>query len=246
MGDTNVEMPVKLPSQGVTHLLFNIWKHELEDNLAKDSRFAVFLTGGVYSSWESYEENPDRISSPAGDDERSHLDARRAQLCTFLNIVANACDRSHCSAIMLHSTSLQWIFSKLQEEYNIQDMHFLNLFNLEYPPEISAFDFYNQYRKLVIACLKKKGDIIKWQSSKVLEADEELSPTFEDMILAVALTLFDTRLPGLIKDNDHFQIGENESLMDYKTDILNKVPILLTKTENDLVEVNCDVDQFAR
>ncbi len=248
MGPINITTHRKLPGKGVTNLIFNIWKDELEENLAKECHMAVFLPNGIYSTWESYAKNPDRIKKTARVDKKVHLDARRYQLQTFLKIVADACDSSHNRDIISHSTSLQWIYNKLQEEYNIQEkeMHILNLFNLGCPPEISALDFYKHYRQMVIASLKKKGDIVKWQSSKVLRANEELSPTFEDMILAFALSLIDPRLPGLVKDNYSFIIGEKESVMDHKTDILKQVPILLTKTENDLVEVNCDVDQFAR
>jgi len=249
MDPIKITIPRKLTGKGVTHFLFNIWRDELESILAKDSHMAVFLPNGVYSTWESYAKNPDRIKKAAGDDKKGHLAARRYQLRAFLNIVADACDSSHNRDIILNSTSLQWIYNRLQEEYNIQEnkMHFLNLFNLCCPPEISALDFYNHYRKLVIASLKKKGDTIKWQTSKVLKANEALSPTFEEMILAFALSLIDPRLPGLVKDNYNFIIGEKESVMDHKMDILNKVPILLTKTEEDLlVEVNCDIDQLAR
>ena len=240
-------MPRKLPGKGVTNLLFNIWRDELEESLARESHLAVFLTNGIYSTWESHTKNPDRIKFPEEEDQRGQLDARRAELCTFLDIVAEACDSSHNRDIILHSTSLQWIYKKLQKEYNIQDMHFLDLFHLQCPPEISASDFYNHCRKMVVASLKKKGDTIKWQSSIVLEADEELSPTFEDVILAFALSLIDNRLPGLVKDCYNNLIRGKVCLMDHKIDILKKVPVLLTKTENVfLTEFSSDEHQLTR
>jgi len=124
--------------------------------------------------------------------------------------------------------------SILGEDYNISQngSDFFDLFELQYLPGSSVIDFYNQYRNLVIANLKKQGDIIIWQNSKVLEEDEELSPTFEDMILANVLILIDSRLPGRVKENYHPLIGRTKSLMDYRTDILIQVPTFLTKIED--------------
>ena len=45
-----------------------------------------------------------------------------------------------------------------------QREHFFNLFDLEYESGTSVLDFYNQYRNLFVASLKKKGDNVNWQS----------------------------------------------------------------------------------
>jgi hypothetical protein len=132
--------------------------------------------------------------------------------------------------------------SNQDEDFNTQksEVHFFDLFDLEYQPGTSALDFYNQYRNLVIANLKKRGDIIVWQNNKILNADEELSPTFEDMILANVLFLFDTRLPARVRENYHHLIGRTKSLMDYRTDILIQVPTFLTKIEDEFPTIFCD------
>jgi hypothetical protein len=44
------------------------------------------------------------------------------------------------------------------------DMHFFNLCDLQYRREESAARFYHHYRCLVVASLKKMGDIIVWQA----------------------------------------------------------------------------------
>jgi len=169
------------------------------------------------------------------------------ELGTFLDIISKSCDISHYHDIVQNSTSLQWIYSKLAQYYNIFDKEInhniyenefsvLDLFDLHYQHGMSYVDFYNKYRDLVITNLKKKGDIIIWKNSKVLEADEELTPTFEDMILANVLFLIDTRLPGFVKDNYHHLVGKKMSLMDYTTDILIQVPTFLTKSEPGLYD----------
>ena len=66
--------------------------------------------------------------------------------------------------------------------------------------------FYNEYRNLIIANLKKRGDEIRWQNER-LARDEKLSPTFEDLILVTVLSLIDARLPLHIHDHYHHHIG---------------------------------------
>jgi hypothetical protein len=85
---------------------------------------------------------------------------------------------------------------------------------------------------MIIASLKKKGNIILWQNSKVLEEDEQLSPTFEELILTVVLLIIDSRLPGHIKDEYMHLIGKSESIMDFKTEILAEVTAFVTAKES--------------
>jgi hypothetical protein len=114
---------------------------------------------------------------------------------------------------------------KINEGFDVEQRRIsVNLSDLQFQADACAMTFYEQYRNLIIAQMKKKGDIIKWQNNRVLLEDEELSPTFEELILDRVLGLIDTRLPGYVWC--HF-IEQSESLMDYKNDILNKVPTFL-------------------
>jgi len=90
---------------------------------------------------------------------------------------------------------------KQNEDYSIQDkkMHLTDLLDLQYHPEFSAVDFYAEFRNCVLASLKKKGDIIKWQNSKVLDEDEQLSPTFEELILINVLSLITTDCQDMLE-----------------------------------------------
>ena len=246
METIKISPPNKLPNKNLSVALFRVWKEELEVYLAQDSGLAVFMTNGAYSTWEPAAVYSDRIRKPEGTDRNVRLEARRIELSAFLNIVGKSCDIIHYNDIIQNSTSLQWIYSKLGKYYktceekeishNIQEkgINFFDLFDLHYQYGMSYVDFYNKYRDLVITNLKKKGDIIIWRNNKVLDADEDLSPTFEDMILANVLFLIDTRLPGFVKDNYHYLVGKKMSLMDYRTDILDRVPTFLTKTEPGL------------
>jgi len=118
------------------------------------------------------------------------------------------------------------------DEYEDQEKgeHFFNLLDLEYQKGTSILDFYCQYRNLFISSLKKKGDTIYWQN-RVLTEDEELSPTFEDLIFANLLFLIDIRLPGCVRAHYQHLIGKPKSLMDYKNDILAEAPSFLREIE---------------
>jgi hypothetical protein len=120
--------------------------------------------------------------------------------------------------------------------------HFRQMLGLKYEKEASAEGFYNLYRNLVIASLKKKGDIIMWQNNKVLTEDEQLSPTFEEMILTAVLGLIDTRLPEHIMDHYYDSLGSTKSMMDYKSDILAGVPVFLKEIEDSTAASAVDAD----
>ncbi len=232
--------PEKLPATGVTDLTFDIWSQELKIYILQDDRLAVFLPRGAYSEWGPGDDNPDRIPEVRGGDAEAQLPVRRRELCAFLSIVAKSCHMQHYNVIMRHSTSLTWIFQRLREDYDIQQkgIHFFNLLDLKYTPGEPAAGFYNNYRNLLIANLRKAGDTIAWQNNTVLEEDEKLSPTTEDLVLANVLALIDSRLPGHVKEHYHHLIGKTKSLMDFKADILVKIPTFLAemdKTHNGTV-----------
>ena len=125
-------------------------------------------------------------------------------------------------------------------ESNIQktEVDIFDVFDLQYQPGADPFDFYNEYRKLIIANLMKKGDVILWQESRLLDADEEISPTFEIMILANVLGLIDTRLTGLVREKYRPLIGRTKSLMDYRMDILGEIFSSLSQMEDNKYKSN--------
>jgi hypothetical protein len=125
-------------------------------------------------------------------------------------------------------------------------LQFRPLLALKYRQHANGDKFYNQYRNLVIANLKKKGDTIMWQNNKVLTEDEQLSPTFEEMILVSVLGLIDIRLPEHVLDHYDHSMGGTQSMMDYKTDILVKLPIFLMEIEGNAAAPPVNADQTER
>ncbi len=124
----------------------------------------------------------------------------------------------------------------LDEESEVQEKeeNIFNLYDLEYHPGTSVVNFYHQYRNLFVGSLRKKGDTVKWQNNRVLTEDEQLTPTSEDLILANVLELVDMRLPLLVsKHYEHLLTGKPQSLMDYKNEILARVPAFLREIDGE-------------
>jgi hypothetical protein len=87
-----------------------------------------------------------------------------------------------------------------------------------------------------------------WQDNTIMTEDEQLSPTFEEMILATVLGLVDGRLPRHVRDRYLHLIGRKRSLMDYLAEILDRVPLFLAELENGFTAAanKGDLDQHAR
>ena len=143
MAPIKIYPPNQLPEKGVTDMLFQVWMEELEVYLGQDENLAAFMTGGTYATWEAMEANPNRIARIARGEDENQLPVRRRQLRTFLSIVAKACDINHYNVITRHSTSLQWIYAKLREDYDIQQkgIHFFNLLDLHYKEGVNVAGF---------------------------------------------------------------------------------------------------------
>jgi hypothetical protein len=137
---------------------------------------------------------------------------------------------------------------KLSEDdvHQQKEINFFNLHELTYRPGTSVPDFYNQYRNLISAVLRKKDDIVIWQNDRVLLEDEELSPTFEEMILINVLHLIHRQLPGHVRDYYQHLSGKSKWLMDNKSDIFVKIPTFLSEVEGEACYISESDVKFER
>ena len=150
MPQIKIHPPKQLPEHAISQQEFEDWQNELEICVGQDENIARFMSDGRYHEWQSQEENPQRIQNvhdrdpdcPAADaqnraDVMAELLAKRRQLCTFIGEVAKAASKNMYVAIVRHSTSLEWVYNKVREDYDIQTkgIHFLNIIDLEYNPE---------------------------------------------------------------------------------------------------------------
>ena len=137
---------------------------------------ARFMTGGVYANWTSQEANPHRIPAVLAEDPQlpeenaanraavmtELLSKRRRELWTFIGQIAKIASKNMYAVIVQHSTSLEWVYQKLREEYDIQTkgIHFLNIINLQYDPETKTpAGFYNEYRTVILNNVGRRNEV---------------------------------------------------------------------------------------
>ena len=225
MSSIKIYPPQQLPNEGVTDVQFSIWREELEVYLECEDKFRKFLPGGTYDTWKAAEENEKRITVFKPPDTAEKLPDIRRDLRQFIVIVAKYIHQDYYNPIVRHSTSLQWIFQRIREDFDIQQqgIHFLNLLDQSYDitGQTTPIGFYNQYRSIIIGNLAKQGTKIEWKN-EVLKEDEKLTASHEDLILLNVLMLIHPKLPNYIREHYAHRMGEGKRIMDFKTEILSK------------------------
>ena len=133
MPHIKIHPPKQLPEHSLSQQEFEDWQNELEIYLSQDDNMARFMADGQYNTWESQEENPNRIPElhqrdpdrPAADVENREdvmadlLNKRRRQLRTFIGQIAKSASRNMYAGIVRHATSLEWVYKKVREDYDI-------------------------------------------------------------------------------------------------------------------------------
>ena len=240
--------PLKqLPEHSISQQEFEDWPNELEIYLGQDESMARFMTDGIYATWTSQEEDNHRIDElnerdPNRPEENAAnradiiaelLSKRRRELRTFIGQIAKAASKNMYAAIVRHSTSLEWVYQKLREEYDIQTkgIHFLNIFDLQYDPKTKTpAGFYNEYRTVILNNVGRRNEVIQWNNNRALEGDETVSPLFEDVILMNVLNLIDLRLPKFVRKHYQLKMGDRR-LMDIKSDIFTNLKEFISEME---------------
>ena len=204
--------PNRLPETSISEQDFEDWVNELEIWLGGDDTMARFMRDGIYRDWQSLERNPDRLDvlndrdpdRPAAevanrDDVVAELlRKRRRELKTFIGQVARCASKGLYSKIVRHSTSLEWVYTTIREDYDIQQkgVHFLNILDLKYDSEKQTpAAFYNEYRTVLMNNIGRRDDIIRWNGNQQLAADEVIGPLTEDIILLDVIRLINPHLP---------------------------------------------------
>ena len=251
MPSVKIYPPSRLPSSNVNATQFAMWKEELEVYISQETEFKMFLPKKLYSSWQSAEENPDRIHALKEEDEvQANADNRngrvitadqalemndtkleniRTNLRTVLSIVGKCVSEGHYNSVVRHATSLEWIYEMLKSDYDIQSkgVHFFNILEAKYNADkYTPIAYYNMYRTVIANNLGRRGETIKYKN-EVLELDEKFTPMLEDVILLNVIKEIDPRLPNVIKSFYFHKMKSEERLMDFKTDILIHIPQFL-------------------
>ena len=262
MPSIKIYPPTPLPDRNVSETQFNIWSEELEVYLSQEKDFAIFLPGGNYGEWISFETSNVRIAALKANDviqanaanrltadqvqeqNDERLVKRQRDLRTVLSIVGKCVSQGHYNSVVRHSTSLQWIYNTLRCDYDIQQkgIHFFNILDLKYDSQtMTPVSFYNQYRTLISNNLAKSGDSIKYKDNLELTEDEKMTPMLEDLVLMNVIGMIDSRLPVFVRSHYNHKMKNDDKLMDFKADIFVNIPNFLESL--DMTEQNNSIKE---
>ena len=160
----------------------------------------------------------------------------RTKLRTVLSIIEKCVSEGHYNTIIRHSTSLEWIYSTLRCDYNIQKrgIHFFNILDVKFDAaRDTPISFYNKYRTIIVNNLSKAGEIIKYKNEQPLARDEKMTPMLEDMILLNVLREIDYRLPNFIRNHYNHKMQHDDKLLDFKSDMLTNVNTFLQQLDTE-------------
>lgn len=238
-----VDPPTQLPSSGITAIQHKQWKVALKIFLHQTPEFREFYPGGLYPTWVSLEEDPNRIDKlvgldtpPENSDKKEHLAQRRIYLETFLGIIARYSDEGDFDDIMEKSTSLEWIFQHHERRYGIQrkGRYLFRLDSIRF--DKATMDDYNKYYNDLRSCfksnLRKKDELIKYRNT-TLKEDERISPTTECLLIQMTLERIDPRLPAEIDRIFGYRMDDNTTLIDLQSEIFSYIPRALASLDRE-------------
>ena len=256
-----LKAPEPLPADGVTTVAFKAWKNNLLSFLEQDTDNYLFLEGGIYASWSSLDTadsrkritdlhttDPDKVKcdrkfardpdnytdNELQEDLRVLLLKRNAQLSKLIQLICVACHYTESDDISNVSTSVTWIFSYLEQHYNLEKRgaHFLKVSAIQYKSGANHQTFYREFRAAFQDNLKRTGHKIKYQGDRELTADETLSPTFEETIVLWALEKIDPRLPAHVNKTFGHQMTGHTTLKDLQVQIFQRIPGMIQEMDD--------------
>ena len=118
----------------------------------------------------------------------------------MLGQIANYCPVISRDIIVKNSTSVNGIWQAIRAHYGFQSTgaHFLDFNSICLEPDERLEDLYQRILSFIDDSLLKANENIQHHGENV-SADEELSPTLENMIVLNWLRLIHTDLPALVK-----------------------------------------------
>ena len=133
-------------------------------------------------------------------------------------------------SIRTTSTSFNVIMQFLQESRNIdrKPKNILQLRCIKYTENEDFNEFYYRFRSVVCDNLKKKGDTFE---DIILQEDEIISPTFEEVIVLWCLERIDAGLPNQVFEQFGMHLVQGSSLKELQEEIFEFIPNLLEASE---------------
>ncbi|VDH94003.1 Hypothetical predicted protein [Mytilus galloprovincialis] len=206
------------------------WRQNLQYTLSLDRNFAAFLVDGF--TWlKKTNANPLR---GIVDDGEAVAEANRrtaAQKCTHLDLmlgqIANYCPIISRNTIIKNSTSINSIWQSIRLHYGFQSTggHFLDFNSIFLEPDERPEDLFQRLASFIEDNMLRAGGNIH-HHGEVPEADEELLPSLENLIVLTWLRLINRDLPNLVKQRYGTEL-RSKTLASLKPEISQALDSLL-------------------
>ena len=150
----------------------------------------------------------------------------------MLGQVANYCPVISRNIIVKNSTSVNGIWQAIRAHYGFQSTgaHFMDFNNIRLEPDQRPEDLHQRILSFIDDSLLKANDNVQHHGENV-SADEELSPTLENMIVLNRLRLIHTDLPALVKQRYGTEL-RSKTLASLKPEISQALDSLLEVIES--------------
>ena len=216
---------------------FEAWRQNLQYILSLDRNFAGFLADGV--TW--LKKSPGSPRRGLQDDPDSVPQASRRtaqQKCThpelMLGQIANYCPVISRNTIVKNSTSMSSIWQAIRLHFGFQSTgaHFLGFNNITLAPAERPEDLYQRLMSFIEDNLLVANGNIS-HHGEVPGADEELSPTLENLVVLTWLRLVHPDLASLVKQRYGTEL-RSKSLASLKPEISQALDSLLEEINNNV------------
>ena len=218
---------------------FENWKSNLLYGFSLNPSFAPFLVNGM--AWCRKSNNiPNRglisDNETVPENKRQTAAQKAAALELMLGQIANYCTVISRQTIINNSTSLSYIWQAIRTHFGFQSTggHFLDFSEIKLLPDERPETLYQRILAFVSDnLLTVEGGIS--HHGELIDQDEELSPTIENLITITWLRLLHPSLPCLVKQRYGTEL-RSQTLASLKPEISQALSTLLDelRTNEDI------------
>lgn len=209
---------------------FEAWRQNLQYSLSLDANFAPFLAD-TFTWLKKTSTAPTRGLETDGDDvpttRRRTAFQKNLHLDLMLGQIANFCPVISRSSIVKNSTSISSVWQAIRAHYGFQSTgaRFLDFSDIKLEVDERPEDLFQRLMSFTEDNLLVANGPITHHGANVT-ADEEMSPTLENMVVLTWLKLIHSALPALVKQHYGTEL-RSKTLASLKPEISQALDSLL-------------------
>ena len=203
---------------------------KVDDMTMNESLLVPFLGDISLNDAKTKNEHRDLLVEAKEKQRKKLKAARNNQLARMIQHIASFVHYTEQDDIVQNSTSVKWIWTYLENHYNIapKGANFLRITKHHYKSGVVPATFYKEFRASFLDNLRKKDEPIGTRKPNAkLKEDEVLSPSFEDAIILWTLEKIDPRLPMKVSKDYEHRLGQGTYLSDLHSSIFQAIPSMI-------------------